>query len=244
MITGKQLTIRDYFKQANASNGDRSFQHPSRAKLPMDQGGFTRTLEAAQAAEKNRSQGRTIRDYIKNPVHTRSMAVKARSMALETTHQEGRAKKGSVAKTDKTAKATRTRRAVTAHRNVTQRINAGVDEAAAKYELPPNLIHAVIRAESNYQVRAVSPAGAKGLMQLMPSTAKELGVRNSFNIEQNIDGGAKYLHNMLARYDGDLKLALSAYNAGPGNVDKYNGQVPFAETRTYVERVLRYARQS
>lgn len=122
-------------------------------------------------------------------------------------------------------------------------IDRSVFKAARKYNLNPDLIRAVIRAESNFQVDAKSPAGAQGLMQLMPATARELGVTNSFDIDQNIDGGSRYLRQMLDRYAGDLKMALSAYNAGPGNVDKYGGRVPFAETRQYVDRVLRFSRQ-
>jgi hypothetical protein len=109
--------------------------------------------------------------------------------------------------------------------------------------LPPELINGVIRAESNFKVRAVSSAGARGLMQLMPATAKELGVENSFDIEQNIDGGARYLRKMLDRFEGNVRKALAAYNAGPGTVIKYNGRVPYAETRQYVRRVLRFSRQ-
>ena len=118
-----------------------------------------------------------------------------------------------------------------------------VQKAAAKYSLPPALIKAVIRAESNFQVGAVSPAGARGLMQLMPATAKELGVTDCFDIDQNIDGGAKYLRRMLDRFDGNVKHALAAYNAGPGTVIKYNGRVPYPETQQYIKRVLRFSKQ-
>ncbi|MDX1709248.1 MAG: lytic transglycosylase domain-containing protein [Desulfobacterales bacterium] len=118
-----------------------------------------------------------------------------------------------------------------------------VQKAAAKYSLPPGLIKAVIRAESNFQVGAVSRTGARGLMQLMPATAKELGVADSFDIDQNIDGGAKYLRCMLDRFGGNLRKALAAYNAGPGTVIKYNGRVPYPETQQYIKRVLRFSKQ-
>ena len=124
-----------------------------------------------------------------------------------------------------------------------QMIDQNVQKAAAKYDLSPDLIRGVIRAESNFKVKAISSAGAQGLMQLMPATAKELGVNNPFDIEQNIDGGAKYLRKMLDRFDGNVRTALAAYNAGPGTVIKYNGRVPYPETRQYVRRVLRFSGQ-
>jgi soluble lytic murein transglycosylase-like protein len=124
-----------------------------------------------------------------------------------------------------------------------QIIEQTVQKAAAKYNLPPELITAVIRAESNFEVSAVSSAGAQGLMQLMPATAKELGVKNPFDIEQNIDGGTKYLRKMLDRFGGNVRKALAAYNAGPGTVMKYNGRVPYPETRQYVKRVMRFSKQ-
>jgi len=124
-----------------------------------------------------------------------------------------------------------------------QIIEQTVKKAAAKYNLPPELITAVIRAESNFKVSAVSSAGAQGLMQLMPATARELGVKNPFDIGQNIDGGAKYLRKMLDRFGGSLRKALAAYNAGPGTVMKYDGRVPYRETRQYVRRVMRFSRQ-
>jgi soluble lytic murein transglycosylase-like protein len=127
---------------------------------------------------------------------------------------------------------------------VQNRIEAGITKAAERYDLPEALIRAVVQAESGFKVRAVSPAGARGLMQLMPGTAKEMGVTDPFDIEQNIDGGSRYLRSMLDRFDGDVRLALSAYNAGPGTVAKYNGRVPYAETRNYGDRVLRFVRLS
>lgn len=112
--------------------------------------------------------------------------------------------------------------------------------ASETYGVPENLLRAVGKAESGFQADAVSRCGAQGIMQLMPATAKSLGVQDSFDPEQNVMGGAKYLGSLLNRY-GDAKLALAAYNAGSGNVEKYGGIPPFRETQNYVEKVLSYA---
>lgn len=120
----------------------------------------------------------------------------------------------------------------------------GLDELvrhyAQHYGVEENLVWAVIHAESRFNPNAVSPAGARGLMQLMPGTAAEMGVADIFDPAQNIAGGTQYLARMLALHDGDVRLALAAYNAGPGNVRKYGGIPPFEETQQYVKRVLRY----
>lgn len=113
--------------------------------------------------------------------------------------------------------------------------------SAREHQVEPALVKAVIAAESNFEPRAVSRVGAKGLMQLMPATAASLGVENSFHPRQNVDGGTRYLRAMLDRY-GDVRRALAAYNAGPKAVDHYQGIPPYRETREYVLRVLHYYR--
>ncbi len=128
------------------------------------------------------------------------------------------------------------------------RFDAYIRGAAQRYQLPESLVRAVIHTESNYYPNAVSRAGAMGLMQLMPKTAKGLGVDDPFDPRQNIYGGCRYLRLLANRYDGDMVLVAAAYNAGAGNVEKYGGVPPFEETRSYVRSVLRryyaYERQS
>jgi len=108
----------------------------------------------------------------------------------------------------------------------------------------PSLLRGVMIAESGGDPGAVSPAGAQGLMQLMPETARALGVRNPFDPTQSVRGGAQYLRSLLDRFDGDVERALAAYNAGPGAVERYDGVPPYAETQDYVRRVLELASQS
>jgi len=118
-----------------------------------------------------------------------------------------------------------------------------VDDAARKYSLPKAFLHSVVKAESAYRPNAVSPKGSIGLMQLQPATAKALGV-DPRDPAQNVDAGARYLSELLLKYDGGVYHALAAYNAGPGAVDKYKGIPPYAETRAYVSRILESWKQA
>ena len=111
--------------------------------------------------------------------------------------------------------------------------------AGAQHNIDAELLASLVHAESAGQVRAISRTGAKGLMQLMPGTAVVLGVKDAFAADQNVEGGTKYLDQLLTRYHDNIALALAAYNAGPGAVDKYHGIPPFRETRAYVARVIR-----
>ena len=117
-------------------------------------------------------------------------------------------------------------------------------EAAETYGLEPRLLRAIVEVESKFNPRAVSRGGAKGLMQLRPILQRELRIRNPFDPRQNIMGGARYLRRLLDRHEGDIRLALASYNAGPRNVTRYGGVPPFQETVKYIERIIDILEQS
>jgi soluble lytic murein transglycosylase-like protein len=118
-------------------------------------------------------------------------------------------------------------------------LNQVVNGAGQRHQIDPDFINSVIRAESGFNSRAVSKKGAQGLMQLMPQTASQLGVANSFDPNANVEGGTKYLRELLEKYNFDARKALAAYNAGPKRVDQYHGAPPYYETQAYISRIIR-----
>jgi soluble lytic murein transglycosylase-like protein len=114
-----------------------------------------------------------------------------------------------------------------------------IDDISGHHHLDPDFVNSVIHAESNFNSHAVSPKGAQGLMQLMPGTASRLGVEDSFDAGANVEGGTRYLRELLERYNFDVVKALAAYNAGPGRVEQYHGVPPYHETQAYVARIIR-----
>lgn len=118
-----------------------------------------------------------------------------------------------------------------------------IDQTARRYGVETALVHAIVRAESDFDHLAVSSAGAQGLMQLMPGTAQEVGVRDAFHPRENLEGGVYYLSQLLDRFNGNTQLAVAGYNAGPGAVERFGGVPPYAETVEYLERVFRFRQE-
>jgi hypothetical protein len=268
MSSENHLTIRDYFDQVFTGK-HRTMKvfplSPERANA-SGTGMFHRLLASRQmqgVGKANvKSTGLTIVDYLANPLGVKGRYQRSPELLspeAKADRSPGRqvlaATKASLGKDTasslsaaKPVPSLRPSVAMPAKKqsdfNEHHKIENSIQKAASKYNLPPGLIKGVIRAESNFQVDAVSRAGAQGLMQLMPATAKELGVTKPFDIDQNIDGGSHYLRKMLDSFGGDVKLALAAYNAGPGTVRKYDGNVPYQETIQYINRVLRFSKQT
>jgi soluble lytic murein transglycosylase-like protein len=259
MVVDRPLTIRDYLEPRQVATAG---SKPSGA-VANNSASFRDMLKNEKSKDaQSQPEGLTISDYLKRRVIAKptawtlnrsgadgSVATSANSSELKKDPTVAKRARGE--KLEEAAGLQSSPRSSQAARRVFGRlpsdkaagdvIERSIQKAAARYSLSPDLIRGVIRAESNFQAGAVSSAGAQGLMQLMPETAGDLGVTKPFDIQQNIDGGSRYLRQMLDRFGGNLKLALSAYNAGPGAVEKYEGRVPYAETQEYVKRVLRFS---
>lgn len=254
MLSGTHLTIRDYFDAVNiAGHGNRNRSSSGRLKT-AGKTSFKQILSSRRAQKgltlNAKKDGLTAADYMAHPVRAKrphpSPPISTVSEIKEEKSAENPSENiNSASKPnwnpfqflDKTGVLSVSRQIYGRER---QKIEQSIRKAAEKYDLPPGLIKGIIRAESNFNVKAVSRAGARGLMQLMPATAKELGVKNPFNIDQNIDGGSRYFRRMLDNFGDDIRLALAAYNAGPQAVKKYGYPVPFQETQHYVNRVIQY----
>jgi hypothetical protein len=254
MIQKTNMTIDAYLRNA----GLRSAGTTGRKRfIPLNidpKPSFSEDLASATSLNPTESIGKktglTIADYL-NHAFTGAPRDLFRNSALldgslypsrldRSSHASVASKKGSITPTTVSpGPSTKKDTGVAAPLDGEALIADSIKSAAKRYNLPEKLIASVIQAESNFQVNAVSPAGAQGLMQLMPATARELGVDDPFDVRQNINGGAGYLRQMLDRFGGDLKLALATYNAGPGTVERYNGNVPYRETQDYIERVLK-----
>ena len=268
MSTGDHLTIRDYFDQVfvRKQKTRKVYSRTPRNATGSGTTTFHRMLASRQMQgvrnAKVKSTGLTIVDYLANPLRVKSRYQRSPEL-ISSELKENRSPDQQVLAADQTSPGKDTSSAHSDGTSVSSarlslvrpsqeisntrerhKIEKSIQKAASKYNLSPGLIRGVIQAESNFRVDAVSRAGAQGLMQLMPATAKELGVTKPLDIEQNIDGGAHYLRKMLNRFGGDVKLALAAYNAGPGTVRKYAGNVPYRETIQYVDRVLRFSEQT
>jgi soluble lytic murein transglycosylase-like protein len=258
MESANHLTVRDYFDRVFSGKqrpAKAFYSAPGRANA-SGTGVFYRMLASRQLQgfgnAKVKFSGLTIVDYLANPLVAKGRYQPSPELLSAEKKADRSSDRQFLATTKSSSgKATRSLRpsvAMPAEKlsdsHERQKIEKSIQKAASKYDLSPRLIKGVIRAESNFQVDAVSRAGAQGLMQLMPATAKELGVTKPFDIDQNIDGGARYLRKMLDSFGGNVKLALAAYNAGPGTVRKFEGNVPYQETIQYVSKVLCFSAQT
>lgn len=251
MRSEMNLTIRDYFNRRIAAGRQPRISRGGEYSPGAGGSSFSEVLDASRS--QTSSRGLSIQDYLRNRVRCHSPETTGKpAPASPPCRQPAEIAKEKMPVSSDSAAAVPSSvepsEAVTAYETSSpiddrQQILSCIHKAAARYRVPPALISAVVKAESDYQVRAVSAAGAQGLMQLMPATAREMGVMDPFDIDQNIYGGVRYLRKMLDQFNGDVRLALSAYNAGPGTVARFSGNVPYAQTRNYVQRVLHYAKQ-
>ena len=249
------LTINDYFNRSGAG-----FQQNRKARLATnnvsprksDFANLFRGLSSGKKPVTASTSGLSLSDYRKHvikaiPVVSVEEKLKARAEMEKGTEVTTEAEKTEKPNTEssaseKAAKLPATCKNEEKETSDRQKIDAIIKNTAQKYDLKPTLIKAVIKAESDFNPDVVSRAGAQGLMQLMPETSKDLGVSDPFDVEQNIDGGVRYLRQMMDQFNGNVRLALAAYNAGPGAVERYQGIPPYEETIQYVQKVLKFSR--
>lgn len=225
---------------------------PSKRELALPSGtsSFQSVLQGAlnrtPAAQHTEKVGLTIKDYISRRIGTIASSSMQPCDSDQASSEENPGRGEVLVSDEKTVSAPPATHASAPlpdkpDDTVSQTIQEAIERAAERYNIARDLIQSVIRCESNFKPDAVSRAGAQGLMQLMPATANDLGVDDPFDIQQNIDGGSRYLRQMLDRFDGDVETALAAYNAGPGTVTRYGGIPPYRETQAYVKKVMQYA---
>jgi hypothetical protein len=242
MIKSSPKTIRDYFQATAVPSRRNSAIAPQTRPFESVLQGL---LESKEASPPPASTGLTVRDYLNQRLGGRpARAVVSRPddpvpSAVSGLPPDKLCATGAM-QTPTPANPVAAPPAIPAPTHK-EAVSMAIQRAAEKYNVPADLVRSVIRCESNFDARAVSRAGAQGLMQLMPATAADLGVSDSFDIDQNVDGGTRYLRQMLDRFEGDIELALAAYNAGPGTVSRYGGVPPYRETQAYVKKVLHLA---